>query len=741
LTNFLSHTASSKYKHPAFYLLLLLVIVVVAYWPISFHLFSLKNDALNYFLPVRHLVSESYNHHTLPLWTPYLNLGYPLHADMQSGVWNPFVQLFSLFGTYTLLTLQLETILYIYIGGVGMFYLLRHFRLHPYADLLGTVAYMLCGFNSDSCQFLNWIAGTAFLPFIFLFYYRCLEEKSVKHGIYTGVALFFLFSCAYPADFIITAYLMFALLITKLVSTYRKKESIVSRELIISHICLFIIFILLSGPAILSYIEGLPLQERGGGAAYMDAMSNPLHPTLLSAYTTPLSIWKMQGVSITDPLERNSYFGIAGFMLLLISFLLKSPDKIVKFSRWAVLIFLLFSFGEMGGLRIISYYILPLMDSFRHPANAKMFTIFFSCLLAGFTFNNIINNTIPIKVLKRGWWAVVILMFAILLFASFTRFSLFQPSSIATIFRPQPGVSFINHLKMQLDNISFSDIVLLNTLIQLPFLFLLYRFLFVKENKKLFLITAIVNCIFFTIAFQPFTVIKKDRASDVQSMINKFSKARYPLPDNTSSLEQNSADNEKYMADIGCINLYNKKVGRSHYRITPANLLVQNKFWFTESFRNQIMKYPLLYKPQYVYGIEKWREVLNDSITTDKWAFMESLMQIHEYSVSDSDNIIFTKFEPNHIQGRIIANADGEYVLMQTKYPRWKLFIDDKATSITLTNFAFMGFSVPKGSHTFSFRYEAPAIKVAFVISLCVLGLLLTYVLISFFKKKRAAIP
>jgi Bacterial membrane protein YfhO len=735
------HISNEKYRHPVFYLFFLLIVVLVAYWPISFHVFSLKNDALNYFLPVRHLVSESYSNNILPLWTPYLNLGYPLHADMQSGVWNPFVQLFSFFGPYTLYTLQLETILYIFLGGAGIFFLLKHFRLHPFANIFASVAYMLCGFNSDSCQFLNWIAGTAFLPFVFLFYYRCLEERSVKQGIYTGIALFFLFSCAYPADFIIIAYLMVSMLIVHIVSGYRKKETLITKNLLPAHLAIAIVFILLSGPAILSYAEGLPLQERGSGATYEAVMSNPLHPALLSSFTTPLAIWKMPGVSVTDPLERNSYIGIAGFMLLLISFLVKSTNSTVRFSKWAALIFLLFSFGETGGIRIISYYILPLMNSFRHPANAKMFTLFFCCILAGFKFNDILNNTVPLNILKKGWWATLSVMLIVLLISFFTPFSLFRFSSLSSFFRLQQGVSFINHLKIQLDNISFADLVLLSTIVQVIFLLLIYRFLFKKINIKFFLATAIINCILFTIFFQPFTVINKSRASHVQAMVNKFSVTGYPLPDNTQSLEQNSLDNEKYMAEIGCINLYNKKAGRSDYRISPSNQLLQNKFWFNEAFRNKILKYPLLYKPEFVFDINRWNyDEVQDS-STYKWAFREPLKHVHEFSNDDSTNIVFTKFEPNRIEGKITTNEEGEFVLTQTNYPRWKLYIDDKASPIHLTNIAFMGFSVPKGTHTFSFRYEAMHIRVAFIISLSVLGLLFAAITYGWIKNKNSPTP
>jgi len=63
-------------------ILLLLLISAIAYWPLTFHVFSLKNDALNYFLPVRFQVSEAIHNHHYPFWSPYFNLGYALHGDM-----------------------------------------------------------------------------------------------------------------------------------------------------------------------------------------------------------------------------------------------------------------------------------------------------------------------------------------------------------------------------------------------------------------------------------------------------------------------------------------------------------------------------------------------------------------------------------------------------------------------------------------------------------------------------------
>ena len=57
-------------KKDLFTLLVLLTICLVSYWPLTFHVLSLKNDALNYFLPVRYQVSQSIHNGYFPFWSP-----------------------------------------------------------------------------------------------------------------------------------------------------------------------------------------------------------------------------------------------------------------------------------------------------------------------------------------------------------------------------------------------------------------------------------------------------------------------------------------------------------------------------------------------------------------------------------------------------------------------------------------------------------------------------------------------
>src|SRR5438067_8626389 len=106
-------------KSPVQDYFLILLLALVCYWPFTAGIFSAKNDNLIVILPFRYNISEAIRAGHLPLWSPYIYLGFPLHGDMQSGCWNPFVWFLSLFKTYDLTLLHIEILIYIYFAGLG----------------------------------------------------------------------------------------------------------------------------------------------------------------------------------------------------------------------------------------------------------------------------------------------------------------------------------------------------------------------------------------------------------------------------------------------------------------------------------------------------------------------------------------------------------------------------------------------------------------------------------------------
>jgi hypothetical protein len=694
----------------------LLLICCIAYWPLVFHVFSLKNDALNYFLPVRFQVSEAIFNHEYPFWSPYLNLGYALHGDMQSGVWNPVVQLISLFGPYTLHTLQLETVFYIFLSGVGMYFLLQRLGIQFYAVLFGATAYMLCGFNSDSCQFLNWLGGPAFLPFVMLFYYRMLKEYSIRLSLLTGFFLYLLFVCAYPAQFIITLYLLLAVFIVHTIHQWKNGNGKISfagslGQGLVRHIPLFTCFFLLSLPAILSYIQYLPLSQRGNGASYAEAMSNPLHPLLLLGWLTPLPVYNAPFAAITDGLERNSYFGIIVFLFTLTAYFIRTSDRRVNFVKIAALVFLILSLGESGGLRIIAYYALPLMNTFRHPAGLKIYTVFFSCLLAAWSLHSYVGDkSISVKIRNACFFCMGILGL-LLLFSLPGVSGLWQKLYSFLSQADFHGLHGITPaLKQLMDKLTFRELLFLNVPVQLIFLWLFCRYAIVRKNYKAAVRLSIFNCLFFTLLFLPATVVKKDSAAGIQKILDENIVHGYPPPSLVSSLASNSADGNRWFQQIGCLNLYNKKPGRVDYRISPCNLLSQNNFWFDTAFRKTIMDYPLVYRADTLMPLgdtslaARFRDGRMKLALVGDSALRDSINRIP--SSARRDSLAVLSFRPGHFVFTSRSDRTGFHVLLQNDYPLWKLKIDGIEHPIIRADLSFMGFVVPAGEHKVEFLYD-----------------------------------
>ena len=204
------------------YYLLLILITLIAFVPLTFQLYSLKNDALVYFLPYRYQVSESIQHGSFPWWNPFLYTGLPLHSDIQSGVWNPVVMVVSLFTTYNMSVLELELLFYLIVASFGMFKLCRHLGISPVASLVAATAYICSGYITDSGSLIPWITSAAYIPFVFLFFSKLLLEPSLRHSFLFSLSFFLLLAAGYPSFFIFTCYVLLAGGITWLVTQRNK---------------------------------------------------------------------------------------------------------------------------------------------------------------------------------------------------------------------------------------------------------------------------------------------------------------------------------------------------------------------------------------------------------------------------------------------------------------------------------------------------------------------------------------
>ena len=678
------------------YLVYLLVCCMIAFWPVSFGIFCLKNDATVYFLPVRFQISEMIRNGHFPFWTPYLQLGYPLYSDMQAGVWNPFVYIISLFGSYTMRSLQIEWLIYVYISGVSMFFLLRYFNITKRISLLVAASYMLCGFNLDSFQFGYWICGTAFLPSLFMFFHKMVHNRRWNDAVLFSIFLWLLFVCGYPAEFILISYLLLGYFIIFFIKIRNDKKILASSlKLIFGS---FLLFVLLSLPAIISYITSLPYVTRGGKIDYELAITNKLHPVNLVSYFLPLTVWKLQP-QITDLLGRNSYFGIIPLTLMISSFL-TSQNNLARFFKWVFVVSLLFSLGDYGFVRAIAYKVLPLMNTFRHPSIARFLCIFSGCILSAFFLQKVINE--PGKWIRYRRWSLGIIAGLIII----TPF-IFQLTGYAVSGKNFHLFGINTTIKHWLDQSSITDWLIADIAIQVIFLAVLYLY-FVKEiNVRILLVGSLVNVMLHAAILQPVTVVKNETVRAFETKIGLYKKSGFPPPVLEAGISANTSTDSSYQQAYGSINMFNKTIGAPSIFISPSPLKSYELLNADENipFKNRLFNYPLLYKADTIVSSSGYLSTGNSTsrvaVISDEQLFKEC----HDFNQPGNYKATLTDFYPSKWKFEIYSESNAFFCIVQSYHPKWTLLVNGKNEELVPCNVSLMGFKLAKGHNIVELKF------------------------------------
>ncbi|MFM2360921.1 MAG: hypothetical protein RLY16_2914, partial [Bacteroidota bacterium] len=368
------------------------VISCLFLWPISLQIFTVKNDALTFYYPVRALISDALHSGNLPLWTPYINMGYPIHADMQSGAWNPVVWFIAWLTNYTLAGFHLELLLYFTLAGIGFYQLGRSLGWSMYPALIVATCYQFSGFMLDNVQFFVCLPAAAWLPFLMRNFLQLLKQYQLKDAIACAVFLSLILTGSYPALLIIIGYFLATVLIWHVIQTQQKIKALTSLLLPLG--ISILAFCLLSLPAIISFVNHLPFIDRGQTQSLSFVQQNSLVPASLISLISPFSSTANAAWLNTNPLMRSSYLGFIPLCFTIFGLwkyrLYKQP--VIQLFTFSAGMFWLLSFGSHFFVHGWAYYILPLANTFRHPALYRLISIFSMLTIAGYALQNYQTN-------------------------------------------------------------------------------------------------------------------------------------------------------------------------------------------------------------------------------------------------------------------------------------------------------------------------------------------------------------
>ncbi len=386
----------SRLREPGAFALLLLA-TVGFFWRILLTPDAWKpaggGDLVSFLYPTYRFAASRLAAGDLPLWNPHLYGGVPFLADMQTGLFYPFNQiLFRLAPDFSYKALEGMVALHIFLAGLFMYLCLRYLepaegdRLRRPAAMLGAVAYMFSDLFIVHFGNLNLVAVAAWLPLVFLLFWRSLRAGSVAWAVGTGVAL----ALATLAGHLqITLYLGLTLAVMAFFFAFRRPVARYKPFLLL--FVAAIVAVGLTAPVLLPALEYARLSTRAA-LSYRDAARYSLVPGLLGEMVVPALLSSREPNLYWGVWDRVAvgYLGILPLILAGLAVLLRRGQRVALLVVLAAVAFLL----ALGGESVFhgwAYRLLPGFGQIRAPARLVFVLDFALAALAALALDRLLR--------------------------------------------------------------------------------------------------------------------------------------------------------------------------------------------------------------------------------------------------------------------------------------------------------------------------------------------------------------
>lgn len=685
--------ATSKWA--SFKIVLFFVLVVfIAYLPVSSMLFFLKNDAFTNYFPPKFFMSESLHAGYLPLWNPYINFGIPQYGDMSCAYWSPITWLIASTVGYNAYIFTLEALLYILLGGAGIYYLTGKLNLNKNVRIISSVAYICCGYNVGHLQHFNWLSGAALVPWCFAAYMLLLQNFSVKNLLKAAMFLYLLAASAHPGIVIGAAYFFFGLLLFHLFKKNQAQSSITMvKNISLIHLALAIILLLLSAGMITGYLDIIPHFVRGEKINLSDSL---LHPATVPSWMSvllPFATVKNDALFNTDISMRNSYFSLTLLLFFLLA-LVKKKNSLQNFLLFSGTFFLFLSLG--GIFKTFAYKFLPLIGYVRLNGEFRIFTIFCFILVAAIQLDKYTRvNKTDWSGLRFFYYALEIILFVIIITGVYkcidNKESFFYKNNVIL---SAPG--FAAKLKMLIDSISFYDTLWLQGTIQLLILWFI-KWCIRFNNWTMLKRVVVADIIIASLFNVPFTGAGRASVADIQHTIDQSPKG-FPIP-SLKPIITNKWSTKEQNDMVGDWSLYSKQIGTRAEVLYPIVLKNSRKYFeINESKKQNYLDKPFL------------------------------------FSIDSGTSISVQSFSPQQIELTTSSDQPAQLVLQQNFYPHW--FYNDGSGKKVVDSFdiSFTCMPIKTGINKISISFEPTMVKNMMLLSLVAILICCAVLIYLYFK-------
>ena len=715
-------------------------------------------DVISQMYPWKNFTINEFKNLRFPLWNQYSFSGTPHLANYQSAVLSPFNLLFFIlpFIDAWSLFILLQPLL----AGLFTYLFLRALSLNKASSVLGSLAFMFCGFITTWMAYGTLSYAILFLPLALYGIEKYYTAKKIRFLLLFSFSIPFSF---FSGHFQISLYfLIFVIsyLVFKFLSTKDTRKFVVSSLYLLAGI-------LISFPQLLPSIE-----------LYLQSLRSSIFQKIevipwgyISTFVAP----DFLGNPVTRNdwfghyAEWNAYIGLIPLMLALFA-ILRDKTKYVLFFLLAGLAAIFLSF-QTPLLDLLIFLKIPVVSTSAASRIIVLFSFSMS-VLSAFGFQKLYED---IKEKNRKifyWlaffafifaflWGIVILkLFMPLDKIIIARQNLLLPTILFVLLLILVVVSAFNIFKVKNKNIFY---------LLLPFILIgIVSFDMLRFAGKWMPFDS-RNLMY------PDIAVSKEfsKLSNVYRSLGNFgteANMYYDLP----SVEGYDAVYIKRYGEFIASLKYGDLTEASRSVVTfdknglytkeAVNLLgikyIVHKvaddhaswtFPFWEAKEGTFSK---IYDDG-VYQVYQNNEVFPRAFLADKYLVAKSRQQILNKMFSSNLNLRnevvleqdpklnlgfasgsarITEYKPEKIV--INTNADGNSLLFlsDTFYPGWEAFVDGKKTEIYRADYTFRALFVPKGVHQIIFRYNPLSFRVGIIFAL--FGLIMLPLFVVFGRKR-----
>lgn len=673
-----------------FHFLLLCVAVLIAFGPVAFCIRCFGGDMMNYFFPMRHFIGQSIQHGTIPLWNPYVNLGFPMQADPQSGFWYAPVWIIGLVNGYSLSGLHFEFIFHLIIAGWGMRALAISLGIERRIALAAGIVFALNGTFISNAQHLSWVIGEAWLPWLICYFRKIILTNQLKNIFASSFIFWLMVTGAYPGLTLISIYGLGFYTVLVCMRKIFSKQHFEKLKAIRSLLIFALASILLCLPYIFSFLQNWSFVSRDS-AEVTNRLQVLCFPwKALISFVFPLATASDPGYFRSDITMLNIYGGL--FLVLGVSIILLGRFRFRFVFMLAVsLVLLLISIADVLPFFNWIKNGFPLMHSLRFAALFRIPALMLFILLAAFGWHELSKDFSKVKQKFTLGLSVLSVLILSLFFISLTKVGWRGFPADLTV----PGMQKYFSMSDPAGNI------VLQSLILIPFLLILFFLLLKKtssaKSKFNFLLAVVCVEMILTACLQfPATVPAPDHFSDLNAAVKKLPQ-QASIPDNSVLL----------------INTY------------PVEESSLSPIW-----NNQDL---LAHRIQQ-FGYNPFYPLLLDNL--DMSGGRDSALN-HPLAWLEEGTVTIKNYSPNEIQCSTQSSSENYFHFIQNYFPGWKAFVNSAEVQIERHDFTFMKIKIPKGVAQIRLQYSPEYLLATTIISLLTLLLISAFFVLNYFRNKK----